>query len=75
MPTFLFKAVKARTDEPVKVHITLGGVERGFTPDRANQYLEVHVSQRGSYSWSAKRNGSLVRKGESDGGEIIVYVD
>ena len=75
MPTFLFKAVKARTDEPVKVHITLGGVDRGYTPERANQYLEVQVGQRGSYSWYAKRNGSLVRKGESDGGEIVVYVD
>lgn len=74
MPTFLFKAINAQTDAPVKVHITLAGVDRGFTPDRPNQFLEVQVSQSGTYGWYAKRNGSIVRKGESRGGEVVVYV-
>lgn len=74
MPTFLFRAVNAQTDVPVKVHITLGGKERGYTPDRQNQFLEVQLSQTGTYSWHAKRDGKLVRSGDSKGGEIVVYV-
>ena len=74
MPTFLFRAVNAKTDQPVKVHITLAGVARGFTPDRSNQYLEVTLSTTGTYSWYAKQNGSVVRTGESKGGEIVVAV-
>lgn len=75
MPTFMFKAVKSSTDEPVKVHITLGGVDRGFTSDRPNDYLTVEVGQSGTYSWYAKRNGSKVDSGDSTGGRITVYVD
>lgn len=74
MPTFLFRASNAKTDEPIKVHITLGGVERGFTPDKPNQYLEVSVTQKGTYSWSARRNGSTIRKGDSSGGEIHIAI-
>jgi hypothetical protein len=72
MPTFLFRASNAKTDDPIKVHITLGGVERGFTPDRQNEFLEVTVNQKGSYSWSARRNGTTVRQGDSSGGEIHI---
>lgn len=74
MPTFLFRAENAQTDVPVKVHITLGGVDRGYTPDRQNQFLEVQLSSSGTYSWYAKRDGKIIRKGDSKGGEIVVYV-
>jgi hypothetical protein len=75
MPTFLFNAVIAKTDEPVKAYITLGGVGRGFTPDQKNQYLKVELSQTGTYNWHAKRNNSIIAKGESNGGYITVYID
>jgi hypothetical protein len=74
MPTFLFRAENAKTDEPVKVHITLGGVARGYTPERKNQHLEVTTAQSGTYSWFARRNGETIKKGESSGGEVVVFV-
>ena len=74
MPTFLFRASNAITDEPVKVHISLGGVDRGFTPASEGQFLEVEVSQRGTYSWFARRGGVTIRKGTSSGGEIHIAI-
>lgn len=74
MPTFLFRAQYAKTDLPAKVHITLGGVDRGFTPERKNEFLKVELSQRGEYSWYARKNGDRVGSGESDGGEIVVIL-
>jgi len=72
--TFLFRAEKAETGEAIKVYISLGGVDRGFTPGVADKHLIVQVGQSGTYNWYAKRNGEKVGQGESSGGEIVVYL-
>ena len=70
----MFRAEIAKTDAPVKVEVTLGGVARGYTPDTKNQYLIVKLNQSGKYSWSARRNGSQVASGDSSGGEVLIFV-
>ena len=74
MPTFMFRAENAKTDDPVKVHITLAGVSRGYTSEIKNKYLNVKLEQSGKYSWSAKRNGNQVASGDSSGGEVLIFV-
>lgn len=74
MAIFKFRARNAKTGEPIKVEIYLGGVDKGFTPDKENTWLMVETSQSGRYSWYAKYWGDKIASGESSGGEIeILY--
>ena len=73
MADFAFRAVIGRNSEPVKVHITLGGVDRGFTPTEKNEALNVELGS-GTYSWVARRNGEIVARGESAGGQIKIIL-
>lgn len=74
MPYFSVKAVYAKTMKPVKVEFFLGGVSRGFTPDRENESLDFSTSSSGEYSWYARKGGNKIQEGESDGGAIKVIV-
>lgn len=74
MAIFKFRARNAKTGVPIKAEVTLGGRNRGYTPDSKNNWLIVETSQSGTYSWYAKYNGSKIDSGDSSGGVIeIVY--
>lgn len=75
MPYFSVKALRAKTKEPVKVEFFLGGVSRGFTPNRLGQALVFDVGSSGRYQWYAKQSGRKVAEGSSDGGEILVLLN
>lgn len=72
MAIFKFRAHNAKTGDPIKAEISLGGTHRGYTSDRKGQWLVVETSQSGSFSWYAKYRGSKVDSGRSSGGEIDV---
>ena len=71
---YKFRARIAKTGEPIKVEIVLGGVSRGFTSDRKDDWMVVELSTSGHYSWYAKYYGNTIDSGESSGGTIdILY--
>ena len=73
MADFAFRTVIGPTSAPVKVHITLGGVSRGFTPIKKNETLDVELGS-GTYSWVARRNDEIVASGNSSGGQIKIIL-
>lgn len=74
MAIFKFRSRNAKTGDPIKVEINLGGTHRGYTSDRKGQWLVVETSQSGSFSWYAKYRGSKIDSGSSSGGEIdVIY--
>ena len=73
MADFAFRAVIGTTSAPVKVHITLGGVGRGFTPTKTDETLDVSLGS-GTYSWVARRNDEIVASGNSSGGQIKIIL-
>ncbi|KAA1166177.1 hypothetical protein EU508_00125 [Pseudoalteromonas fuliginea] len=74
MAVFKFRARNAKTGDPVKAEITLGGTSRGYTPNRKGDYLIAETSSSGSFSWYAKYNGRKIGEGKSSGGEIeVIY--
>ncbi len=75
MATFQFSAKKMKTGDAVKTEVYVGGVSKGFTPDKKDTYLTVETKQNGKFSWYAKKNGSKVDSGESSGGKILIHVE
>ncbi len=74
MAIFQFRARNAKSGDPIKVEVTLGGTTRGFTSNKKGEYLVVETSSSGKFSWYAKYNGNKIREGVSSGGEIeIIY--
>ena len=73
MADFAFSAVNGTTSARVKVHITLGGVGRGFTPLQEDKTLDVELGS-GTYSWVARRNDEIVASGNSSGGQIKIIL-
>ncbi len=71
---FRFHAVKAETGEPMKCEVFLGGRQRGFTPDRRGQFLEVETEMSGRFDWYAKRYGETVDRGSSSGGVVRILI-
>lgn len=74
MAVFQFHAVDAKSGTPLKCEVFLGGVQRGFTPDKRNEYLEVETKMSGTFSWYAKRYGQKVDSGNSSGGRIRIVI-
>jgi len=71
---FKFRVRNAKTGDPIKAEINLGGTHKGYTLNRKGQWLVVETSQSGSYSWYAKYSGSKIDSGSSSGGEIdVIY--
>lgn len=75
MATFKFEAKKMKTGDFVKVQVFLGGKPRGFTSDKKDKPLVVETTSSGSFDWYAKRMGSKVDSGRSDGGKILISVE
>ena len=74
MALFKFRARKAREGTPIKVAITLGGKDRGYTPDAKDQYLLVETQNSGSFTWSAHYFGKKIDGGNSCGGTIEIVI-
>lgn len=72
MAIFKFRAVNAKTGQPIKANIYLGGKDRGYTKESKNDWLIVETSQSGRFEWYAKYNGVKIDSGSSTGGVVPV---
>lgn len=75
MAIFKFEAKKMKSGDFVKVEVYLGGKSRGFTSDKKGSPLVVETTSSGNFDWYAKRMGSKVDSGRSDGGKILISVE
>jgi hypothetical protein len=72
MAIFQFRAVNAKTNQPIKANVFLGGVDRGYTKTSNNDWLTVETAQSGRFEWYAKYNGKKIDSGTSSGGKILI---
>jgi hypothetical protein len=73
MAYFKFSCVNAKTGQPLKAEIFLGGKSVGFTPDRKGQYLLAETNSSGKFEWYAKVWGKKIDSGYSSGGDVRVF--
>ncbi len=73
--TLQFSACNAKTGQPMKVEVHVGGVFKGYTSDRKNQLLPVKMKTTGTFDWYARKWGKVVARGRSSGGNITIVVD
>jgi hypothetical protein len=72
MAVFKFQAKNAKTGEPIKANVYLGGTDRGFTKASKDDWLVVETSSSGRYEWYAKYFGEKIDSGSSSGGTILI---
>jgi len=70
MGLFKFQAYNAKTKDPIKAEIFLGGKSRGWTFKSKDKYLEVETAYSGNYDWYAEYSGKKFDSGKSGGGTI-----
>ncbi len=71
---FNFRARNSKSGLPVKVAISLGGKDRGYTSTKKDEWLTVELSTSGTYSWYARLDGTKIAEGTSSGGKMDITI-